>query len=237
MPRVTVVIPVYNQAQYLGQAIESVFRQTYRDWELIVVDDGSTDDAAGVVRRFAPRLRYIRKPNGGTPTALNAGIRAARGELIAWLSADDWMVPEKLERQVAHYDAHRPHNPDLGLIYSDYWVKNEIKGTEYYVHAFTFANRLEWRERLLATGCLVNGSTTLTARSCFERVGLFDEALAQSHDYDMWIRLSEFYEFGHVPEGLTWYRIHRESLSQGPDAFRYRPVVKRKHGVPVEEEG
>ncbi|MBX6377398.1 MAG: glycosyltransferase, partial [Clostridia bacterium] len=200
MPRVSVIIPVYNQGRFVEEAIESVFAQTYTDWELVVVDDGSTDDTPERVQPHLPRLRYVHQEHGGTPSALNRAVRASTGELVAWLSADDAFLPRKLELQVAYFDDVRRDRPELGMVYTDFFFVGEDGAIRERVASPEYGSRQEWRRVLVATGCPINGSTTLVHRACFEKVGLFDETLLQAHDYDLWIRLTGHYDFGHVRE-------------------------------------
>lgn len=121
MPRISVLIPTYNSAAFLGQALESVFAQTYTDYEVIVVDDGSEDDTAAVAAAY-PSVRYIRKEHSGISATRNLAIAEARGEIIAFLDADDLWTPDKLEKQVAYLDAH----PDCQLVFTQ--VKNFFDG-------------------------------------------------------------------------------------------------------------
>jgi glycosyltransferase involved in cell wall biosynthesis len=115
MPRVSVIIPTFNCARFLGRAIETALTQTYRDYELIVVDDGSTDETREVVASFGSKLRYLYQPNGGVYSARNLALSSANGELVAYLDADDMWYPHKLDTQVAFLDAHK----ECGLVHSD----------------------------------------------------------------------------------------------------------------------
>src|ERR1700733_8382922 len=114
MPEVTVVIPAFNAGRIITAALQSVFGQTYRDYEVIVVDDGSTDDTASQLAEWRDRLTYVYQPNGGPGSARNEGLRRARGRLIAFLDADDVWLPRKLERQVAYFDKF----PETGLLHA-----------------------------------------------------------------------------------------------------------------------
>ncbi|MBX6378897.1 MAG: glycosyltransferase, partial [Clostridia bacterium] len=218
------VIPVYNHEAFVAEAIESALHQTYRDLEVIVVDDGSTDGTPAKVAAFAGRIRSFRKPNGGTASALNLGIREARGEFIAWLSSDDVFLPEKIAAQVALLDAH----PEVGLCYTDFYVVDATGRITGEQKCASLPSREAWTRALLQFGCLINGSTTLIRRSCFDAVGLFDEELLQSHDYDLWVRLSVHTLFGHVPRPLVKYRVHGGNLSLRPDWAAWNPRVHEK---------
>ncbi len=202
-PRVSVVIPVYNGANFLGDAIDSALAQTWRDVEVIVVDDGSNDDGAtaDVARSYGDRIRYLRTDHGGVSSALNAGIRAMTGEYFAWLSHDDVYHPAKLERQIATLARH-----DAATIaYSDYeLVGPDLKRIKRKVQPDV--PPAAFRLWLMADSAL-HGCTVLVPRSCFESE-LFDERLATTQDYDMWFRLARRHRFVRVPEILLKYRIH-----------------------------
>ncbi|MFB5084288.1 glycosyltransferase [Symbiobacterium thermophilum] len=222
-PKVTVVIPAYNAARYLAEAVESALNQTYSNLEVLVVDDGSTDRTPFLLERYGRAIRTIRKRNGGTPSALNEGIRQARGEWIAWLSADDAFLPEKLAKQMAYAEAH----PECALIYTNWFVVDGRGKTVSHLASPTFRSRADQVEKLLR-GCVINGSTTLVRRDVYLRAGLFDESLPQAHDWDMWLRLARDYRFGHVAEPLLRYRWHGENLSARPDALAYNDRVLAK---------
>lgn len=202
-PRVSIVIPVFNGADYLREAIESALAQTYDDFEVLVVDDGSRDGGAteAVARSYADRIRYVRKDNGGVSSALNAGIREMRGEYFSWLSHDDLFPPEKLALQMAVL----PRLSAPAVLYGDYELVDGA-GNVLGIRRVSDGG-LPMRAALIARD-MVNGCTTLIPRACFERVGLFDETLRTFQDYDMWFRLAKAYPFVHVPEILLRSRLH-----------------------------
>jgi glycosyltransferase involved in cell wall biosynthesis len=204
-----VIIPVYNQDEsYLREAIGSVLAQTYRSLELIVVDDGSTNGTPEVIASYGPRLRSIRKPNGGVASALNAGIREARGEWIAWLSSDDLWEPDKLARQLEALRGAR----SVGLVYSDSLVIDSLGNV---LDRQSCPNPSTVRRRLvrLVRGCFINGCSTLVRRAVFDDVGPFDEGDRLTPDYDLWLRMVPHYDVLHVPEPLVRYRIHSGQTS------------------------
>ncbi len=209
MPEVSVVIPTYNQPRYLRQAIDSALAQTYRDFEVIVVDDGSTDDTPDVVASYGERIRGLRKPNGGTASALNAGIRVAQGRWIGYLGHDDMWEPAKLERQMAAIRAH----PQAALIYTDVVTVNAegqpLSVTEYPCPP----DRPGQLSQLLRT-CYINANTVLVRRDVLSELGLFDETDPMTSDYDLWLRIAQRYDLLHVPEPLILYRAHLAQLSQ-----------------------
>ncbi len=219
-PTVSVIIPVFNGSNYVREAIDSVLTQTRRDYELLVVDDGSTDETWDIVQSYGDRVRGIRKQNGGVASALNCGIRQAQGEFVAWLSHDDVFLPAKLERQVAFLTDH----PELAGCYSDYLIINHDgvavceRKMPYYPPEQMIRHLLQWM--------FINGCTVLVRRACFEAEGLFDLRLRWAHDADMWFRLLRHYAFGHIPEALTKYRVHagqgsRKLLNLRADAHEF----------------
>lgn len=202
-PLVTIVIPVYNGADYLREAIDSALAQTYPRVEILVVNDGSTDGGAtaAIARSYGDRIRYLEKENGGVASALNLGIREMRGEYFSWLSHDDVYLPGKIEAQVSRlFDATAPI-----VLYSDY-EQIGPSGKRLSVRRVGKLG-LPLRFALVATDP-VNGCTVLVPRDCFDVVGTFDERLRTAQDYDLWFRLAKRFPFVHLPEVLVKSRVH-----------------------------
>src|SRR5712692_3480948 len=183
---VSVVIPTFNSADYVVQAIQSVLAQTYQEFEIIVVDDASTDNTEELLRPFADRICYVRQDRGGQSAARNRGILQARGELIAFLDADDLWRPTKLARQVEYLKCH----PEACLVYTDFTrgplpgSNNESRLRDFKPRdpADVFHGLLE--ENFIAT------PTVMVRRSALARSGLFDPTLRGSEDLDLWLRLA-----------------------------------------------
>lgn len=205
---ISVVIPTYNMADYLGEAIDSVLLQTFRDFEVVVVDDGSTDATPKLLSRYAGQIRVLRQPNRGGAAALNEGIRSARGEWIAWLSADDAWEAQKLERQV---DLVR-RQPDVGLVYTDY-VYIDAHGSSLSREHFPLPSTPRGVLLKLIRRCFVNGSSTLIRKDVFDRIGFYDEGDRLTPDWDFFLRAATVVKFSHVPEPLVRYRIHAAQTS------------------------
>jgi glycosyltransferase involved in cell wall biosynthesis len=213
-PAVTVIIPVFNGANYLREAIGSVFAQTFADYELVVVDDGSTDESWALIQSYGERLRGFRKQNGGVASALNLGIANARGRWIAWLSHDDLFLPTKVEKQVAFLI----RSPQFKACYTDYFVADAagriLRGEE-----------TPWYPRAQAMRALfgrsyIGGSTMLIERTCFDAVGAFSEKWRYTQDTEMWLRMLRRFEIGRVPEKLAVERSH-------PGQGRHRADIMR----------
>jgi teichuronic acid biosynthesis glycosyltransferase TuaG len=200
-PRVTIIIPFYN-CPYVELAIRSALVQTYQPVEIIVVDDGSKLHSEKI-HKYDGRVRCLRKPNGGTASALNHGIRNASGEYIAWLSSDDFYKPDKIERQVQFMK-------DTGA-YISHANFNFINGegilTKFSV-ASVFPSSPDFYRSLLE-GNPVNGCTVMMRRELFDRIGLFDERRPYTHDLDFWYRaVLAGYSFPFLNETLLYYRWH-----------------------------
>lgn len=212
----TVVIPVYNQATFLAEAVESALGQTTPPGEVVVVDDGSTDATPAVLGTFGPRIRVIRQANAGVASARNRGAREARGDVLAFLDADDAWLPRKLERQLARFDER-----DLGLVHcgvedvSDdgHPVRVRLNGLEGQV-----ADRLLAFEEPVILG---GGSAAVIPRGVFEAVGGFDERLSTSADWDLYYRIARRWEVGFVPEVLVRYRVHPEGMHHNVAAMEH----------------
>jgi len=206
MPRVSVIIPAFNTSRFISQAIESVLNQAFTDQELIVVDDGSTDDTASLVMKYGGKLRYIYQKNQGLSSARNTGIVKAEGEYIGFLDADDYWDREKLRHQVALLDS----SPDTGVVYTALKVvdkdNHEIEERGCLVRGRIFFS-------LLTENCVVGScSSALIRRECFEKAGTFDEMLSASEDWDLWLRIAPYYLFDFVDLPLTFYRIHEGNM-------------------------
>lgn len=211
MPLVSVIIPTYNAAGTLPRAISSVRTQTYANLEIIVVDDGSTDDTESVVQGMQTadnRVRFIKEAHsGGAARPKNSGLRVSVGEFIATLDADDEWLPTKIERQMSMFV--RPSTHGLGFVGCDYFVHSDIH-TPYLQTVPKYADPA-WHLR--ATDYLGPGSCILYRKSALEKVGGFDERLETSQDWEVRIRLSSLYEFMVIHEPLVRYYIHEGSVS------------------------
>ncbi len=201
-PAVSVIIPVFNGMNYLGEAIDSVLAQTFTDYELLVVDDGSTDGTWEIVKSYGTRVRGLQKPNGGVASALNLGISEAKGRWVAWLSHDDLFLPNKLLRQVGFLS----DSPRFSACYTGFYVIDS-RGNILRVFDPPWYPR-EQAVRALFRRTYMNGSTMLIKKKCFDRIGLFDERLKHTQDVDMWIRLVQCFEVGRVSERLVKWRLH-----------------------------
>ncbi|VAX32280.1 hypothetical protein MNBD_NITROSPIRAE02-1387 [hydrothermal vent metagenome] len=211
-PAVSVIVPTYNRARLLGRALQSILNQTYRDFEVIVVDDGSTDNTGEVVRSFsALDIRYIRhKNNKGEAAARNTGVLAARGDFIAFLDSDDEWLPEKLEKQMAVFQDQSPH---VGIVYSN-MCEIERTGKKRLWKSPTFMPEDGYFHRR-ALNYQVYGigiGSSIVRRACFEKVGLFDERLSYYVDFDFFIRLSREFYFYHIKEPLMNYYVTNDSF-------------------------
>lgn len=196
MKSVSVVIPTYNYAQYLGEAIDSALAQTLPPLEVIVVDDGSTDDTPQVLAAYGDRIRVLRQMNAGVAIARNSGIGAARGEYVAFLDADDVWLPRKLELQMARFDG------DVGLVHCgvEFGTTIQLPRVEGDV-----ADALLLLEPDIIHG---PGSTVVVRKRVAEEIGGFDPSLPASEDWDFIYRVATRYRVAHVAEPLVRYRKH-----------------------------
>jgi hypothetical protein len=206
-PKVSIVIPVYNGANFMREAIDSALAQTYRNREVIVVNDGSRDNGAtdAIARGYGDNIKYFLKENGGVSSALNHGIRAMTGEHFSWLSHDDVYPPGKVEAQIEYLRRRAP----LTCVYGDYDVIDEHSALVRHNpvrHVEPAALPFE-----LILSFPVNGCTTLIPRRCFDAVGLFDERLRYTQDNEMWYRLAENFPFEHMRAVLLLSRAHAQA--------------------------
>ena len=210
LPVVSVIIPTYNREGYLPDALESVFAQTYDRWELLVVDDGSTDGTRAYLEALTDqRVRtFFRTHCGNLSILRNHAAREARGSYLAFVDSDDVWLPEKLALQVADLEAHRA----CGWSYGAYvHMDAEGRGDEWLNHDHPWAPHAGWiLEKLIAEPALIAVPVVMVERRLFETVGGFDESLPRSEDQDLWLRLAETSAVSVIPKPLAKIRIHAE---------------------------
>lgn len=208
-PMVSVVVTTYNYGRFLPFALDSVLEQTFDDLEVIVIDDGSTDNTQQVIQPYLRdrRVRYFLRNHLGVVTAKNTGIKLARGPYVAFLDADDIWMPAKLERQLELFQA----DPELGVVYTRRQLIDE-EGHEL-VHEQPKFYRGMVLEPLFRTN-FVCFSSALVARRVFDTVGLLNLAYAPSEDYDLWLQIARHFRFDYVDDPLVQYRIGHASLSR-----------------------
>lgn len=211
MPRVSVIIPVYNGQEFIAATLRSVFEQTFLDFEVIVVDDGSTDRTEGILEKFQDKIILLKNNHKGPASSRNLGLEASRGSLVAFLDSDDLWLRHKLERQVSIADSH----PEYGIITTDI-AKFDSTGitvpscsalrppipSGYVLEKLIFDN---W---IATSGAMVR-------RECFEKVGKFstDTIALGRDDWNMWVRIAADYPVYYIDEVLVHYRVHPESFS------------------------
>lgn len=208
MPRVSVVIPAYNSMTYLPETVESVLQQTFTDFEVLIVDDGSADAIEQWAATIADsRVRFVRQSNQGVSVARNLGITQAQGEYIAFLDADDLWECSKLEKQVRYMENH----PTIGLVHS--WVTLiDAKSRPLNKQLTSTAEGTVWQSLIIrnAIACC----SVLVRRECFATAGLFDPLIRSAEDWEMWIRIALHYPIGLMREPLARYRVLPTSKSK-----------------------
>lgn len=222
-PVVSVIIPTYNRAAWVGDAIASVLGQTYPRLELLVVDDGSDDHTGEIVAAFGERVRLLRQEHAGVSAARNRGVAASQGELVAFLDSDDYWLPGKVAAQVALLQAH----PDVYACYTDeIWIRHGVRVNQRHIHqkhsGWLFAHSLPL--------CIISPSSIMLRRLLWDRLGGFDEALPACEDYDLWLRLTLVTQVLLLPERLMVKRGgHADQLSRRvPVLDQYRIMALEK---------
>ncbi|MBM4328137.1 MAG: glycosyltransferase [Deltaproteobacteria bacterium] len=223
MPLVSAIIPTHNRASVLERAIGSVFAQTFQDYELIVVDDGSTDSTQDLLAGYQGRLVALRQENRGAAAARNLGVRHAGGELVSFLDSDDEWLPEKLRRQIDLFRA----GDDTFVCHTDeIWHRDGKNVSQKVKHAKQGGRFFERALEL----CLISPSSVIISRALLDRVGWFDESLPAAEDYDLWLRLTAFYPVHFVAEPLVIkHGGHEDQLSRvtpAIDRFRIKAILK-----------
>ena len=223
IPKVSVVIPTYDRIETLPRSLDSVINQTFPDWELIVVDDGSTDGTDKMILRDYPAVRLHRQENGGVSSARNSGAALASGEWIAFLDSDDAWLPEKLERQLSAL----ANEPELRLSHTDeIWIRNGKRVNQPKGYAKSGGGIYL---RCLPL-CCICPSSVLLRRDLFDVIGGFDETLAACEDYDLWLRITAREPVHYLDQALVRkYGGHEDQLSTtvwGLDRYRILALEK-----------
>ena len=218
-PLVSVIIPCYNRQDYIAQTIDSVLNQTWPNIELIVVDDGCTDNSRQILENYGNRVQLLEHPgftNKGQSAAINVGLNAAKGDYIAILDSDDLFLPQKIEKQISYFLKH----PNLGLVYSNgYRINEQGKITsEFYLP--THQER-SVPENVLLDCYFLLPNNALVRRDVYNAAGLFDESLRSAQDHDMAIRIAEVTNIGYMDNYLFCYRQHKNSISQTKAKLRW----------------
>ncbi len=220
MPRVSIIIPAYNAARYLPVAFESVINQTYTDWEMVVVDDGSTDETRSVVQSYGSvltnKLRYIYQTNRGLPAARNSGIRSTTSDLIALLDADDSWLPSRLARGIEILD----DSDSVALVHSRV-ARIDVDGRviSYPGCPPRYLSR-RIAKHIYTRRAHIFCPSVIFRRACLDAVGLFDESMCATEDRDLWFRIAERFDIAYIDEVLANWRMTPGSMSSNLDRMR-----------------
>lgn len=232
-PLVSVVVPAYNSALYVGMAVRSALDQDYPNKEIIVVNDGSTDNTADILAQFGARIVVVNQSNSGVAAARNLGMQTARGAYIALLDADDAWLPGKLRKQVDYLSAH----PELAAVYCA-WREWQPDAHGQFTLPRLSREEMEqdgieaqdsgWLYNKLFLESVIHTTTLLMRREIMEQVGQFDPTLRRGQDYDYWFRMSRLAPIHKLRAVLSLYRIHPESITHKPHQVNYPCLVIQK---------
>jgi glycosyltransferase involved in cell wall biosynthesis len=235
LPKISVIIPTYNHGRYVGKAINSVLNQTYKDFEIIVVDDGSTDNTRHLIDTYENQIEYIYQENQGLASARNTGIQASQAKYVAFLDADDWFAKENLEIKVAYMEDH----PDAAWVYSD-WQYLDDKGNylEKGSTIFKYAHKKltgHLFEELVYNRNFISPCTVALKKKILEEVGYFDPSVICQEDLDLWLRISLRYPAHYIDKVLVYVTALPGSLSRDFSKWVSGNAViveKLKHLIP-----
>ena len=227
MPQVSVIIPTCNRPEFLRAALQSVARQSFQDFEIVVVDAGDNDNSRAVVESIeTPSIRYLRHEGSNSAAARNSGILHSKGEYVAFLDDDDEWYPEKLMNQMR---ALTMSGSEIGAVYTGSFRID--RRTQKIVAQRVPTARGDLRAELLNGNCIGGVSSVLMRRECFDRIGRFDERLSSFEDYDLWLRMSRIYHFECLRAPLVKSFVHPDRISSSPDLVaRGLELMLRKHG-------
>lgn len=214
-PKVSVVIPAYNAVRFISATIDSVLLQSFQDYEILAVDDGSTDNTKEILEAYGDKIRYLPKRNGGVSSARNFGINSAKGKYIAFLDADDVWMPKKLEKQVALMEA----NEEIGLCYA---ATQKVDEELNYLNSIPANAYEDYTESLLLNLNIVAGScsSAIVRREILAQTDGFDSKFTTYADWEFWMRLSLLTKFAPITEELVKYRVVKGSMSSNPEVTK-----------------
>lgn len=234
MAKVDILIPAFNAAKYLPAAIQSVLSQTFEDWQIVLVDDGSTDNTAEVVAPYlalcGSKLKYIHQSNRGLPAARNTAIRASTSEFLALLDADDVWLPDRLTQSLKAFGGRLGVGIAYGLI-----TQIDPEGNLGYTFPGNSAPAEGWIASRIYMRKLELPCPTLTfRRRCVDDVGLFDETMRATEDRDLWLRIALKYEVAFIPKVIAYYRVSPNSMSMDPHRMLKSQLqfIKKHYGSP-----
>ena len=205
MSKVSIIIPTFNRRDYITIALDSVLKQTYKDYEIIIIDDGSSDDTKEVLKPYQDNIRYFYQDNKGIPTTRNKGIKEAQGDYIAFLDSDDYWLPEKLERQIECFS----RNSHYGMVAT----RCSSITPDGKLRKKNRPGKSGWVLTDLFKANFIRTSSAMIKKECFEKVGLFDESLPECEEYDLWLRIAREYPVGFINEPLAVYTDNPEGIS------------------------
>ncbi len=211
MPTVSVIIHTYNNEKFIAETIESVLNQTYKDYEIIIVDDGSVDGTRDALSPYKQKIRYHYKENGGIASAKNTGISLSEAEFVAFLDHDDLWVSDKLQLQMECFK----ENPQVGLVYAQYTSFRDSKE----LRTKPEKGYSGWIFKELLAKSFIQTSTVVVKKECLNAVGPYDESFSLGDEYDMFLRISKKFQCGFVDKGLTRYRVHDTNASNNDFLF------------------
>lgn len=226
--KVSVIIPTYNRARLIAETINSVLKQDYRDFEIIVADDGSTDNTKEILSPFQEKkfVKFLRLPHFGNPAKVrNLAVQQSSGEYLAFLDSDDLWLPNKLSKQMRIFQK----NPQLGLIYGDceFFGDSKLKGKK--IHSLTKPKRGSVYQDLFfnSNENYIPAPTVIITKKAWQKTGGFNENLTANDDYDMWLRIAKLFPIDYVEDVIAQYRWHATNLSNLSDKT-YRNLIKIK---------
>ncbi len=213
--KVSIIIPVYNAENYLKECVESALNQSYKDIEIIAIDDGSKDNSLKILESFKSKIKIISKKNGGTATALNKGIKEMTGEWFKWLSADDVLYPNAVEELIK--EAEKIKDKKNIILYSNYdIIDSNSKNIKQFIEPdYNNLSTFDFNVILLDHH-IGNGITSLIHKSAFEQYGVFNETIGYAEDYELWLRFCLIHKcrLYLIPKILAKYRVHKTQLTQ-----------------------
>ena len=222
LPLVSIILPSYNCAAFLPHSIGTILSQTYNSYEIIVIDDGSTDNTKEVLYPFMQRIKYIRlEQNKGLPTARNIGIRSAQGKYIAFIDADDLWLPEKLQTDIEYFETH----PEVSMVYSKH-INIDEKGDDLNGNTKKQLPSGNIFTQLFSEQNFIITSSVVVRKEVFETTGLFDEQLFNCQDWDMWLRIAFHFKVAGINKPLVKYRHNPHSLSKNRNnVLKYQKII------------